>query len=123
MITPHKLFTGCSKCGQTDRAQFYATGRLSWCKQCHKQAVLKGRLKKKGLTVELEAQIANQQGNKCAICLTDSDKFTRSLHMDHCHTTGKARAMLCPRCNQTLGRVKDDAALLRAMADYIERYM
>ena len=122
MITPHKLFTGCAKCGQTDRSEFYAGSRLSYCKQCHKDAVRRGRLAKKGLTPEDEARIADAQGNKCAICMTESDKFTRSLHMDHCHATGKARAMLCARCNQTLGRVKDDAALLRAMADYIDKY-
>ena len=123
MLTPYSIFKGCPKCGQTDRAEFYAKGRQSYCKRCHKDAVLRSRLAKKGITPEDEASMAAAQGDKCAICQTHRDQFTRSLHMDHCHATGKARAMLCPRCNQTLGRVKDDAALLRAMADYIEMYM
>ena len=118
--TPRKLHLGCSRCGETDPEQFYSTS--AWCKRCHKDAVLRSRLAKKGLTPEDEARMAEQQGHKCAICLTEQDKFSRALHMDHDHATGNARAMLCPRCNQTLGRVKDDAALLRAMADYIERY-
>ena len=111
----------CSRCGQADPAEFYAGGS-AWCKRCHKDAVLRGRLKKKGITPEDEARALMQQGDCCAICLAHKDKFTRSLHMDHCHKTGKARAVLCHRCNQTLGHAEDDPVLLRAMADYIERY-
>jgi len=118
--TQWQLTKGCSKCGQTDPHEFYGTS--AWCKRCHKDAVLKSRLAKKGITLEDEARMAEAQGHRCAICLDPRDKDTRSMHMDHDHATGKARGMLCPRCNQTLGRVKDDVSLLRSMIEYIERH-
>lgn len=39
-----------------------------------------------------------QQGNSCAIC-----KKGRKLVVDHDHTTGEIRGLLCARCNGILG--------------------
>ena len=119
--TPFAMFTPCTKCGEAEPAQFYAGGG-SYCKRCHKDAVLRSRLAKKGLTPEEEAAMAERQGFKCSICKGAQQGSLRSLHMDHCHATGKARGMLCLRCNQTLGRVKDDPAILQAMLDYLNKY-
>jgi hypothetical protein len=47
--------------------------------------------------------------------------FGRELVFDHCHQRGVFRGWLCDRCNRTLGQVKDSPALLRAMADYLEK--
>lgn len=118
--SPNAMLTPCTKCGQSDPTQFYAGGG-SYCKQCHRAAVYQGRLRKYGLTEHEQAQILDKQENRCAIC-GDEATGERGLHFDHCHSKGNHRAFLCGRCNQTLGRVKDDASLLRAMADYIERY-
>ncbi len=118
--TPNKLFIGCTQCGQKDPAQFYASS--NWCKRCHKGAVHKQRLKAMGLTVEDLARIAEAQGNCCAICKRSEKLFGRSLHADHNHDTKQARGLLCGRCNQVLGRAHEDPALLRAMADYLDRY-
>lgn len=40
---------------------------------------------------------------------------------DHDHATGEARGWLCSTCNSALGHAQDDPALLRALADYLER--
>ena len=37
----------------------------------------------------------------------------------HCHETGRARGILCVSCNQALGTVHDDPALLGAAARYL----
>ena len=42
-----------------------------------------------------------------------------SLHLDHCHDTGRVRGILCPSCNHGLGKVHDDPALLGAAARYL----
>lgn len=64
-----------------------------------------------------------QQGGRCAICRTDSPGFKRkNWHSDHCHQSGVTRGVLCARCNIALGYMKDDAARLRAAADYLDRH-
>ena len=40
-------------------------------------------------------------------------------HLDHCHETGATRGILCPSCNQGLGKFREDAALLEAAARYL----
>ncbi len=116
--TPFARSKPC-KCGENDPDQFYATS--AWCKRCHKQAVHESRLRKQGITPQELAHMANAQGNQCATCKRHESLFNRSLHADHNHETGKARGLLCGRCNQVLGRAGDDVALLRALADYLEK--
>lgn len=41
------------------------------------------------------------------------------MALDHCHTTGKARGVLCRGCNTGLGCFKDNPALLEAAASYL----
>ena len=52
----------------------------------------------------------------CEIC-----DGTCRIAFDHCHTTGHFRGWLCERCNRLLGKVNDDPALLRKLADYLDR--
>jgi len=42
-------------------------------------------------------------------------------HVDHCHTTGGVRGVLCYSCNKALGHARESTERLRAIADYIER--
>jgi Recombination endonuclease VII len=58
----------------------------------------------------------------CDICGEPPTEKHR-LDMDHDHQTGAFRGWLCNACNTSLGRFKDDPALLRAAADYLDRSM
>ena len=44
---------------------------------------------------------------------------TGRMHFDHNHATGKFRGLLCVRCNQGLGRFRDNADLLELAAKYV----
>jgi hypothetical protein len=43
------------------------------------------------------------------------------MHLDHEHAGGKVRAILCLSCNQGIGKFRDDPAILRAAAEYLQR--
>lgn len=82
---------------------------------------------KYGITVDDFDRMAHEQNYCCAICHrqeTSVDKLglPRRLAVDHCHTTGKVRALLCTNCNKSLGGFKDDPRLLREAAAYLERH-
>ena len=75
-------------------------------------------IRKYGVTLsDYDAMLAAQEG-KCAICLApEATQFKGVFHVDHCHTTGAVRGLLCRGCNHMLGVVGDDPTkLLRAVA-------
>lgn len=58
-----------------------------------------------------------EQGGRCYLCGTLQH---RNLAVDHCHSTGKVRKLLCSPCNQALGLFYDNADVLRKAAEYVE---
>jgi len=44
----------------------------------------------------------------------------RPLVVDHDHSTGRVRKLLCNACNLAIGMVQEDPARLRALAAYLE---
>lgn len=73
-----------------------------------------------GITLEEYETLLIQQGNSCAICLKPhgEDGIDR-LYVDHCHSTGKIRGLLCFKCNTALGHFNDDAHLVEKALGYI----
>lgn len=66
-----------------------------------------------------DAMLAAQDG-RCAICRSEfGDSQRRPLHVDHCHTTGIIRGLLCSACNFGIGKFRDNPDLLRRAADYV----
>lgn len=74
-----------------------------------------------GISIEQYLAMLRAQDSRCAICRTPQGEHVR-LALDHCHASGKLRALLCSRCNTTLGSVEDSAELLDRMAAYLRRY-
>lgn len=71
-----------------------------------------------GLTEVQYEEMLTAQGGVCAIC-RGSCPTGRSLAVDHDHTTGAIRGLLCVRCNQGLGVYE----LIRETADeYLRCY-
>lgn len=50
----------------------------------------------------------------CYLCGADEDKV-----LDHCHTTGEVRGVLCRQCNQALGLFKDNLETLENAIIYL----
>jgi hypothetical protein len=76
-------------------------------------------LKKYGMTLAEKKKMQDEQGNKCKICCQD---FLADVepHVDHCHTTGEIRGLLCVRCNIGLGQFQDNPLALIKAAEYLK---
>jgi hypothetical protein len=60
------------------------------------------------------------QGGVCAMCfLPQVDSRKTRLCVDHCHTTGVVRGLLCTNCNVAIGLLKDDERLLQRGIEYL----
>ena len=57
-----------------------------------------------------------EQEKRCVIC-----KRNVILRVDHCHTTGKVRGLLCHNCNTGLGQFKDNIDNLKMAIKYLEK--
>lgn len=109
----------CRRCDET-YDWFFPGGptRSFYCPLCLRY---KHEWTKFGLTGPQTA--AFRADPRCHICHKDVDPGGRhnSWKIDHNHTTGAVRGLLCHACNVALGFMGDDPARLRAAADYLER--
>lgn len=80
----------------------------------------KQTLKKYGLTPEQFNVMLVSQQNACALCKKLHEIDGEQFDVDHSHNTGKVRGILCTSCNKGLGLFKDNPALLRDAAIYVE---
>ena len=76
------------------------------------------RKRRFGVTQEDFDKMLEQQDNKCVICYTALDQ---SACVDHCHTTGVVRGLLCRKCNAALGLFNDDPEAVGRAKQYLEK--
>lgn len=82
---------------------------------------IRQRLHRYGLTAAQYDALLLQQDKRCAICHTDDPGRMKNWCIDHCHTTGAVRGLLCQPCNLGLGGFRDNPAHLEAAIAYLER--
>lgn len=129
IVASGKLYS-CTKCGKTDTAKhFYfkrAYGKVSIvtsnCRECNSHS---GRMLKFSIDKERFLQMLRDQDNKCKICGIDHEEWKsanngKAFAVDHCHTTGKIRGLLCSWCNKGLGHFKDNQEALLAAIQYLK---
>ncbi len=90
-----------------------------------KNRELKRRFK---ITIDDYYDLLEKQKGVCIICgeketaLNHKTRKPRNLAVDHDHTTGKIRGLLCTNCNKGLGHFKDSIALLEKAIKYLKQY-
>lgn len=73
-------------------------------------------------------RMLKEQNDLCKICGNQETRRSRTkgkicqLAIDHCHNTGKIRALLCHNCNTAIGKFKDDIELLKSAIKYLESH-
>ena len=136
----YKANPGKYKLTQEDRDRRNAARREKYAqdkewRESHKQSVKQWqeqnpekrksqRLKKThGIELSDYKDMLAVQNNQCAICGYSDTKNPKLFPVvDHCHTRGRIRGLLCMNCNQGLGKFKDDPNLLMAAAAYLSRH-
>lgn len=83
-----------------------------------KKARRKSVIRSYGLELEDFENMLKIQNNRCAICGSE-DWGKVSPSIDHDHKTGIVRALLCNRCNRTLGFLEDSPSLAMKMYKYL----
>ncbi len=99
-----------------------------WCKEWYKRhpksTTIRTRMAKFGLSEAGYRSLSMKQNNVCAICnKPETAKIhgnVKSLAVDHCHSTGRIRGLLCSKCNTAMGLLEDDPSIIRKMIAYLE---
>lgn len=79
-----------------------------------------------GLTGEEYGQMVADQKGVCAICEKPETAMAngkmKPLSVDHNHTTGKLRGLLCDRCNHMLGHARENRDVLLSAIKYLDHH-
>ena len=59
------------------------------------------------------------QGGRCAIC---NDQLAGRICVDHDHSTGAVRGLLCSPCNTGIGHLRDNADIVESAAAYLRHH-
>lgn len=131
------------------KSKFSSTGYYSECKACYKQRnkkyhsenwdeILKTKQKYAknnrdrrrnndykrmyGISLDEYNEILHKQKGRCKICSSHHTELKgrrQHLVVDHCHTTGKVRGLLCDTCNRAIGMLKDCPDIILKAHEYL----
>lgn len=73
-----------------------------------------------GISLKQFERLKAEQNDVCYIC-KGTDTYSENLAVDHCHTTGVVRGLLCRDCNRALGQLRDNIDYLKRAIEYLER--
>jgi hypothetical protein len=129
----------CRHCSELKQLEDYPKnkemrdGRSSYCKPCasYRAKVWKQNNQYRAKEQELQNKygisladykaIYKEQKGRCKICGVEEENVPRKkLFVDHNHTTGVVRGLLCHHCNAGLGHFMDNQTLLLNAADYLK---
>jgi hypothetical protein len=119
----------CTKCKEDKDLDLfgnnrnYKDGKQYSCKKCNTEYMCrKHRVNKYGVSPEMYASMLEAHDHKCAICgKPNSSAPRKQLCVDHCHSTGLIRGLLCGPCNSAIGFLMDRADLADKAAEYLRK--
>ena len=125
------LNTRCKSCASVYNKLYYRKNAEGWNKkrrpyysgyyQANRDRVRWQHIKKHyGLSEEAYQELLKKQKYCCRICrepFTD----TKKTCVDHCHTGGHVRAILCGHCNRAIGLLKHNHQIALSAAEYLSR--
>ena len=122
----------CPKCTKVLPSESFgisnsrSTGLQYYCKPCMKIHKKEHREKnpekyqayrrkwRYGIPLDAYDILLKEQEGLCAIC-----KERKKLVLDHDHSTGEIRGLLCANCNLGIGNMKDSILILTSAIEYL----
>lgn len=129
----------CSKCkvpkelSEFNKSKFGKFGRHHYCKECNSKqkkasynydkAKSKGVKQTYGISIERVHEMYKDQKGLCGICEKHFEFISKhkGLYIDHDHSSGKVRGLICSSCNSLLGCAKDDIKILKKAIEYLKQ--
>jgi hypothetical protein len=120
----------CAECGEIhlrDSKHLKQGIRSQECKEYHppnytglekRDGIIRNQY---GITLAQYNTMLEAQNYKCAICGNEDEVEGRRLAIDHCHTSGKVRGLLCGKCNRGLGLFYDNTINLAKAIEYLTK--
>jgi protein-arginine kinase activator protein McsA len=102
-----KKFINCEKCGNSYLPD---SGKQRWCKECVPDIFYRRIMQRYGLSAVEYKKFFEVNNGMCYIC-----NKNKATVVDHCHTTGRARGVLCNHCNSALSIIENQDSLRRAL--------
>lgn len=115
----------CRQCGTLFKPN--APSHLYCSDNCADTALSCHYLKRNyDMTYQQYQKLLLEQDFKCFLCfgpgfVMDKTRHKLNLVVDHCHSTGKVRGLLCHNCNRALGLFKDNPDVLIRAAEYVKK--
>lgn len=83
-------------------------------------------LRRYGLNIDEVKEMFDKVDNKCEICgsegfIMGANGHKHRLVIDHCHTSGIVRGILCHNCNRALGLMQDNPEYFKRAISWVER--
>jgi len=105
--------------------------RNKWATENPERARVSGRERRLrhryGVDLKWYEEQLKKQNYGCAICDIKENNVTRGVTsnlnfaVDHCHSTGMIRGLLCNQCNRALGMFKDSLLLINKAVNYLKQ--
>jgi hypothetical protein len=118
----------CKSCHKAAAADSYeknqdsvlARRKENYCPTADRDKKLK---RSYGISLLQYKEMLSSQGGKCLICESTTPYHNSGQFVvDHCHSTGIIRGLLCHHCNLLLGHAKDSIVTLQAAINYLDNH-
>jgi len=117
---PSEFHKACSSCKEEKPLDSYPpssrrrNGRETICRTCINSQQRRTR--------KYYPILVDKHGEHCSICHTTPEQTGKRLSVDHCHSTGETRGLLCDNCNHGIGKFKERPKLLLKAIWYIIKH-
>jgi len=117
----------CKECSKLNSKEYYIDNRekllarsAKWVRDNPEKHKNNEMVRKYGITVSQYRVLEKAQNYSCAICTKSVADNKEDLAVDHCHTTGKVRGLLCKPCNRGIGMLQDSPDVIQKALEYLQ---